>query len=72
VIIAGYVVIICGVKGVCKKVRKERGRGEKRGKEKDIEWKDIGKEFKRGLYNLGVIFRKSLEPKKKKGRKKSS
>jgi len=80
VIIVGYVMVIVDLSGIkerCKGVK--RGR-EKRSKEKGkkqrkkegdddvekIEWQDIGKEFKEGLYNLGVIFRKCFEPEKSK------
>ena len=43
-----------------------------RRQESNIEWKDVGNEFKGAAYNLASTLKDSLEPKKKTGKKKGT
>ena len=61
VIIAGYVKIVIDLTPKEKPEKKKS-----KVKSKNIEWTDVGNEFKMALYNLASTIKESLEPKKKK------
>ncbi len=73
IIVAGYIIILSR-QGKTREDWEERlERHKKHGKkdrhdDKDIEWKDVEKEFKRVFYNMGRELNKLFEPKKKKRR----
>jgi len=80
VIVIGYLMIIIGLipKGKCKEHTKEKKPKEKevvkkkvkkRSKKSQVEWDDVGNEFKMAFFNLGRVLKETLEPKKKKKKK---
>ncbi|MDO8517572.1 MAG: hypothetical protein Q7S33_05600 [Nanoarchaeota archaeon] len=61
-LIFGYVKIFSNLNQKSKKPKKQK---EKSKNKQDIEWQDIGDEFKMAIYNLASSIKQSLEPKKK-------
>jgi hypothetical protein len=64
VIAVGYILILVRFG----KEKSESGEPEKKPKEKkksNVEWSDVGEQFKQALYNLGNSLRNACEPKKK-------
>ncbi|MFA5060826.1 MAG: hypothetical protein WC494_00725 [Candidatus Pacearchaeota archaeon] len=65
-ILVFVLVLIFGVLKILTKANQNVSEG------KEVSWRDIGNEFKGGLYNIAVAFKQSLEPKNKKEVKKKS
>jgi len=64
VIIFGYIKIFIDLKPKNKQEKKKR-----KVKQKDIEWEDVGNEFKIAAYNLASTIKENLEPKKSRKKK---
>jgi hypothetical protein len=70
VIIVGYMKVYESLKSEDKQKEKEKSNSNnnksKDDNDKDVEWNDVGNQFKLALYNIGSSLKNNFDPKKKK------